>query len=93
MHAAVKDLLKASEERGKVFERSVEKGWSLIAKLFEKLDSGSRVDREKDEDAEVSENEEDEEAEPCGKLHKRGCTKAKKSHWQPNKKAREGCTS
>ena len=26
MHAAVKDLLKASEERGKVFERSMEKG-------------------------------------------------------------------
>ena len=48
MHAAVKDLLKASEERGKVLERSMEKGWSLIAKLVEKLDSGSRVDREKD---------------------------------------------
>ena len=26
MHAAVKDLLKSSEERGKVFERSMEKG-------------------------------------------------------------------
>ena len=93
MHAAVKDLLKSSEERSKVFERSMEKGWSLIAKLVEKLDSGSRADREKDEDAEVSEKEEDEEAEPCGKLRKRGRTKAKKSHRQPNKKAREGRTS
>ena len=92
MHAAVKDLLKASEERGKV-ERSMEKGWSLIAKLVEKLDSGSRVDREKDEDAEVSEDKEDEEAEPCRKLRKRGHTKAKKSYRQPNKKAREGRTS
>ena len=93
MHAAVKDLLKASEERGKVFERSMEKGWSLIAKLVEKLDSGSRADREKDEDADISENKEDEEAEPRWKLRKHGCTKAKKSHRQPNKKAREGRTS
>ena len=93
MHAVVKDLLKASEERGKVFERSMEKGWSLIAKLVEKLDSGSRVDREKDGDVDVSENEEDEEAEPRGKLRKHGRTKAKKSHWQPNKKAREGRAS
>ena len=69
------------------------KGWSLISKLVEKLDSGSRADREKDEDAEVSKNEEDEEAEPRGKLRKRGRTKAKKSHRQPNKKAREGRTS
>ena len=65
----------------------------MIAKLVEKLDSGSRADREKDEDAEVSEKEEDEEAEPRGKLRKRGCTKAKKSHWQPKKIAREGRTS
>ena len=93
MHVAVKDLLKACEERGKVFERSMEKGWSLIAKLVEKLDSGSRADREKDEDADISENKEDEEAEPRGKLYKRRCTKAKKSHRQPNKKAREGRTS
>ena len=93
MHAAVKDLLKASEERGKVFERSMEKGWSLIAKLVEKLDRGSRADRKKDEDAKVSKNEEDEEAEPRGKLHKCGRSKAKKSHRQPNKKAREGRTS
>ena len=47
----------------------------------------------KDEDAEVSEKEEDEEAEPHGKLCKRRHTKAKKSHRQPNKKAREGRTS
>ena len=93
MHAAVKDLLKASEERGKVFERSMEKGWSLIAKLVEKLDSGSRADREKYEDADTSENEEDEEAEPHGKLRKCRCTKAMKSHGQPKKKAREGGTS
>ena len=93
MHAAVKNLLKASEERGKVFERSMEKGWSLTAKLVEKLDSGSRVDREKDEDVDVSESAEDEEAGPRGRLRKHGHTKAKKSHRQPNKKAREGCTS
>ena len=93
IHAEVKDLLKASEDRGKVFERSMEKGWSLIAKLVEILDSGSRADREKNEDAEVSENGEDEEAEPRRKLRKRGHTKAKKSHRQPNKKAREGRTS
>ena len=71
----------------------MEKGWSLIAKLVEKLDSGSRADREKDEDAEVDEKEEDEEAEPRGKLRKHRRTKAKKSHRQPNNKAREGRTS
>ena len=57
MHAAIKDLLKASEERGKIFEISMEKGWSLIAKLVEKLDSGARADRENDEDVDISENE------------------------------------
>ena len=65
----------------------------MIAKLVEKLDSGSRADRVKDEDADVSENEEDEEAEPPRKLHKRRRVKAKKSHRQPNKKARGGRTS
>ena len=65
----------------------------MIAKLVEKLDSGSRADKEKDEDADVSENKEDEEAEPRRKLPKRGRTKAKKSHRQPNKKAREGLKS
>ena len=47
MHKAAKDLLKASEERGKAFKRSMEKGLSLIAKLVEVLDSGSKADREK----------------------------------------------
>ena len=47
MNVAVKDLLKASEERGKAFERSMDKGWSLIAKLVEKLDSGCRADMKK----------------------------------------------
>ena len=65
----------------------------MIAKLVEKLDSGSRADREKDEDAEVSENGEDEEAEPRGKLCKPRRTKAKKSHRQPNKKASKGHAS
>ena len=94
MKAAVKDLLKASEERSKAFERSMEIGWSLIAKLVEKLDSRSRVNRGKDEgeeDKDDSENEEDKEPEPRGKSHKRVSTKAKKSHRQSNKKAREGC--